>query len=119
MTKMGRPTKEINAEQFEKLCYIQCTLGEIASFFDCSEDTIQNWCKKEYKDTFSAVYKKKSEGGKVSLRRMQFKLAEHNVSMAIWLGKQYLGQRDNIDVSTDNLDEDAISKAIKESLKNV
>jgi hypothetical protein len=25
---------------------------------------------------------------------MQFKLAAKNASMAIWLGKQYLGQRD-------------------------
>lgn len=34
----------------------------------------------------------------MSLRRTQFKLAEKNPTMAIWLGKQYLGQRDNIEV---------------------
>jgi hypothetical protein len=30
----------------------------------------------------------------MSLRRAQFKLAETNASMAIFLGKQYLGQKD-------------------------
>ena len=34
----------------------------------------------------------------MSLRRTQFKLAEKNPTMAIFLGKQYLGQRDNIEV---------------------
>lgn len=34
----------------------------------------------------------------MSLRRTQFKLAEKNPTMAIWLGKQYLGQRDNVEV---------------------
>lgn len=32
--------------------------------------------------------------GRVSIRRTQFKLAEKNPSMAIFLGKQYLGQSD-------------------------
>ena len=93
----GRPKKEINKEQFEKLCSIQCTLEEIASFFDCCDDTINNWCKKEYGDNFSGVFKKKSASGKMSLRRIQFKLAEKNTSMAIFLGKQYLGQKDIIE----------------------
>ena len=33
--------------------------------------------------------------GKVSLRRAQFKLAQTNPTMSIFLGKQYLGQSDN------------------------
>jgi hypothetical protein len=37
------------------------------------------------------------ERGKARLRRTQFKLAETNVAMAIWLGKQLLGQRDRIE----------------------
>ena len=100
--KMGRPKINIDKDQFEKLCYIQCTSEELAGFFDCSVDTICNWCKKTYGETFSETYKKKSASGKMSLRRYQFKLAEKNVAMAIWLGKQYLGQRDNIDVSNTN-----------------
>ena len=92
----GRPRKEINKENFEKLCQYQCTEVEIAGFFDCSEDTIERWCKRTYNCTFAEIYKKKSAGGKISLRRAQFKLAEKNASMAIFLGKNYLGQTDSI-----------------------
>ena len=101
MARTGRPKKKIDREQFEKLCYLQCTLAEIASFFDCSEDTIERWTKREYEKTFAEAYKIHSANGKISLRRWQFKLAEHNTSMAIWLGKQLLGQREAVDMSLD------------------
>ncbi|MDD6757349.1 MAG: hypothetical protein PUE33_04730 [bacterium] len=99
-TKMGRPEIKIKKEDFEKLCALQCTEEEIAGFYDCSVDTINNWCKKTYDETFSETYKKKSAKGKMSLRRYQMKLAERNASMAIFLGKQYLGQRDVIETGT-------------------
>ena len=92
--KTGRPVIQVDKEQFEKLCGIQCTLVEVASWFHCSPDTIERWCKRTYKTTFADTYKNLSSYGKISLRRNQFRLAETNTSMAIWLGKQYLGQRD-------------------------
>jgi hypothetical protein len=95
----GRPKKEIDLNEFKKLCSLQCTLPEIAGFFDCVTDTIQRWCKRELGMKFSEAYEKYSAGGKISLRRYQFKLAEHNASMAIWLGKQYLGQRDQVETN--------------------
>lgn len=105
MGRMGRPRVEIDQEQFEKLCFIQCTLNEIASWFRCSEDTIERWCKREYKETFAETHKKYSAGGKISLRRYQMKMAEHNATMAIWLGKQYLGQSDKQEVVVSKEDE--------------
>ena len=94
---MARPRKEINQRQFETLCNYQCTLAEIAGVFGCSEDTIERWCKRTYKTSFAEAFKKLSAGGRMSLRRIQFKLAEKSAAMAIFLGKQYLGQRDNYD----------------------
>ncbi len=91
---MGRPQIEIDQKQFESLCGLQCTLAEIASFFYCSEDTVERWCKRTYNTTFADAYKKHSAKGKMSLRRSQFRIAETNATMAIWLGKQYLGQKD-------------------------
>lgn len=108
MAKTGRPRIEIDKKQFESLCKLQCTKEEIAGFFDCSEDTIENFCKREYKDTFSAVFAKKRQGGRVSLRRSQFKLAEKNAAMAIWLGKQYLGQTERPEENVDVEDIDAL-----------
>ena len=113
--KVGRPKIKIDKGQFEKLCGMQCTLEEIASFFDCCDDTINNWCKEVYDDNFSGVFKRKSGTGKISLRRTQFKIAEKgNASMAIFLGKQYLGQKDIIE--TDNTHE--ISK-VEELLSKI
>lgn len=103
---MARPRIEIESTTFEKLCAIQCTLTEIAGFFACSEDTIERWCKREYGKGFAECYKKYSVGGKISLRRNQFRLAEHSASMAIFLGKQYLGQTDKLETSvTTDIDE--------------
>jgi hypothetical protein len=67
-----------------------------------SEDTVETRCKEYYNMTLSECFKKFSAGGKMSLRRSQFRLAEKNASMAIWLGKQYLGQKDDkqIDLTT-------------------
>ena len=92
--KMGRPRKEIGKEQFEKLCGMMCTENEICGFFGVSQDTINRWCKATYGETFADTYKTYSQDGRISLRRMQWKIAERNAAMAIFLGKQYLGQRD-------------------------
>ena len=92
--KGGRPQIKIDQALFEKLCGLQCTLDEIAGICNCSSDTIERWCKRTYNAGFADTYKKYSANGKTSLRRMQFNLAEKSAAMAIWLGKQYLGQRD-------------------------
>lgn len=97
MAKMGRPPIEINQQQFETLCKIQCTLEEIAQVFSCSIDTIERWAKRTYGQTFAETHKKFSAQGKSSLRRHQFRLAEKNAAMAIFLGKNYLGQRDSVE----------------------
>lgn len=104
---MARPRIEIDSEQFKKLCGIQCTLSEISSWFKCSEDTIERWCKREFKMGFADAFKMFSADGKISLRRTQFRMAETNCSMAIWLGKQYLGQKDQHDVQVAS-DDDTI-----------
>lgn len=103
--KMGRPRIEIDNVTFENLCHLQCTLAEIAQWFKCSEDTVERWCKRNYGMTFADAYKKYSAGGRISLRRTQFRLAEKSASMAIFLGKQYLGQRDVLDQRV-NFDDD-------------
>ena len=107
----GRPKKEIDKKIFENLCGLQCTLEEIAGVFDCSADTIERWCKREYGETFAEVYKKHSAKGKTSLRRIQFKLAEKSAAMAIFLGKNYLGQKDNI-IETDEQTLQAVGEAL-------
>ena len=107
---MGRPRIDIDREQFQKLCAIQCTLDEISSWFKCSPDTIERWCARELSMSFAEAFKTWSADGKISLRRNQFRMAEHNVSMAIWLGKQYLGQKDQQDIKVVADDDDTVRK---------
>ena len=113
---MARPRKEIDQKQFENLCGLQCTLEEICSWFDVTDKTLDSWCKRTYHASFSEVFKKKRGAGKISLRRSQWQLAAKNASMAIWLGKQYLGQRDQIEttVAIDKAKEDALSQSLRE-----
>lgn len=92
---MGRPPAEINKVNFEKLCQLQCTQREICDFFSVSEKTLIKWCRQTYGMTFSKVFQEKRSLGKIALRRSQFELASRSATMAIFLGKNLLGQTDN------------------------
>lgn len=112
---MARPRKDIDQRQFENLCGLQWTKEEICGWFDVTDKTLENWCKRTYNAGFSEVFRQKRGLGKISLRRHQWRLAEKNANMAIWLGKQYLGQKDQpeIDVAV-TISEDGLSKSLRE-----
>lgn len=85
----GRPKRKIDYDTVEKLAAMQCTQDEIANFLGISTRTLQR------DSEFCRLYKKGMDSGKMSIRRIQYKIAEGgNAVMAIFLGKQYLGQRD-------------------------
>lgn len=95
MAKNGRPKLDLDYKLLEGLCQVHCTFEEISSILKISIPTIQRRIKKELGITFEGYYKKNSAGGKMSLRRAQFKTAlAGNPAMQIWLGKQMLGQKD-------------------------
>lgn len=85
---MARPKVPIDQHQVEQLAAIFCTVGEIAAVLGCSKDTIER--------RFAALIKTGRCKGKMSIRRAQYNVAikKENVQMLIWLGKQYLEQRD-------------------------
>ena len=126
MARMGRPTVEIDKKQFENLCAMQCSEEEIAGFFDCDPDTINNWCKRNYTSesgkamTFSEVFAQKRVPGKISLRRNQWNLSKANATMAIFLGKQYLGQQDVKQLDIRKTQEEATDEtlALLEEIEN-
>jgi hypothetical protein len=93
----GRPWKldEKDLETLYKLAEIDCTLEEVAEFFNMSVECITK------NKTYYQAFKKGKEGGKRSLRRQQHKLAYGgSVPMSIWLGKQKLGQKDKHETET-------------------
>lgn len=93
--KMGRPRKEFDWAAIARMAHIQCTGPEIAAVLECCLDTLCDHCKRDFGVTFSEWRAQKAEGGKCSLRRVQWQNAlKGNATMQIWLGKQVLGQRD-------------------------
>jgi hypothetical protein len=94
---MGRPKKKIDAKIVEALAARFCTQREIAAIVGCDEKTIRN--------RFSAVVTKGRETGKMKLRKLQWNAAEAGkVPMLVFLGKQYLDQRDKHEVYTEETD---------------
>ena len=88
---MGRPILQIDGEQVRKLAAMHCTVQEIADFFGCSRETV-------YK-RFSPELTAGRAQGKMDLRTQQFKAARNgSAAMNIWLGKQYLGQKDQQEI---------------------
>mgnify|MGYP002640436069 CR=1 FL=1 len=98
--KIGRPLAVIDWEEVDKLFALQCTGEEIAGYLGFSYDTIERAMKREHGLSFAEYSQQKGSVGKISLRRRQWKTAESNPTMQIWLGKQMLGQSDKSEVDT-------------------
>lgn len=109
----GRPRLKLNKLGIEivtKLAGFMCTEEEIASFLDTTVETLHN---KENYEAFLECIKNGNNIGKVSLRQSQFNLSKTNPTMAIWLGKQYLGQKDTIETTDTEKALDKICDAIR------
>jgi len=94
LQKRGRKPIDIDYAQAEKYSSIMCTQSEIASLLGVSLALL------EHDPEFIRIHKKGMESGKASLRRMQYLNANKgNATMQIWLGKQYLGQKDKQEIT--------------------
>ena len=76
--------------ELEELGEIQCTHAEVAAIFGASDSCLAQYFR-NYADGRRAYEAGKARGS-ANLRRAQLKLAQSNASMAIILGKAYLGQ---------------------------
>lgn len=104
---MARPRKQVDVSLLEGLARIGCTDEEMGVLLGVSSDTLVR--------RFAEHIKKGRAEMKMSLRRLQIKLAEQgNATMAIWLGKQNLGQKDKVEHSGGN-DNPLVLKVVYES----
>ena len=114
---MGRPKENLTPKEWDSVKYmamIHCTGEEIAGVMQMDYDTLNRNCKDKYGYPISEYIKKNQSNGKMSLRRMQWKSAENgNVTMQIFLGKQWLGQKENTDVSVSVNEDDTIREMEK------
>ena len=97
---MARPRVDINKEELRRLARLNCTLDEVAAFFECSRKTIENRMNED--PEIREIIERGRDLGKLSVRRKQFELMnDGSVTMAIWLGKQLLGQSDKHHINHD------------------
>lgn len=111
--KVGRPLALVEDEKtlntLAGLARIQCTIREAAAVLNVSQVTFLEFLKRSKKA--KDAWEHNRESGLASLRRNQFKMAENNPTMAIWLGKQYLGQKDKSEVDMNvTTHEDALAE---------
>ena len=92
----GRPRIELDPKQAKIFGYFRATYDTMAEQIGCHVDTIRAAMQDEDSE-FSKEYKKGFSGMKIKLSEAQVKTAieEHNPTLLVWLGKQYLDQKDN------------------------
>lgn len=104
MARIGRPKKEFDKKTFTDLVGLGCTQEEICWFFrdetgkSANIDTLTRWCKREFGMTFQEYFRQNGcMALKIQLRRNQMNLSKSSAAMAIFLGKNLLGQTDKVE----------------------
>lgn len=117
----GMPRKVITTKEWgsiDYMCMIHCTGEEIAGILQIDYDTLNRNSMEKWGIPISEYIKKKSFSGKMSLRRAQWKAAENgNTTMLIWLGKQWLDQKEKIEQTGDDSSMEVIEEITKEIRK--
>ena len=84
----------INWSLVDEMLLDMCEANEIAAALCVSHEILMSEVFKRYKVEFEVYRDKKRAETIQNLRKAQLKLSESNSSMSVWLGKQYLGQKD-------------------------
>lgn len=92
--------KDLDWELLDDLIGIFCTGEECSAVLGLHYETINNKIMEKFNVPFPEYFKQKRGKGKASLRRRQFELTKTNPALSIWLGKQYLGQKDRLETSS-------------------
>lgn len=120
----------IDWDAFESLCQMHATLEEFCFFFKCCEETLNTKCREKYGMTFSAIFKERSVGGRMSLRREMWEgamakrdekggiIKPGNVTLQIFLSKQPL-ERGGLGFSDKLVNEHDIGSGTYEKLTGI
>jgi hypothetical protein len=97
----GRPKANIDWGKVDKYLQAGAEGTTIAEALGVCADTIYRDCEATHKMTFAAYKQQKRAVGLDNLRVKQYQVAmSGDKALLIWLGKQYLGQSDRNDVTT-------------------
>lgn len=94
----GRPFAVIDWKKVGRYLQAQCKTTEIAGLLGIERDTLYNRCLLDNKMEYSAWSALKKAEGLELIRAKQFDTAmAGDRTMLIWLGKQLLGQKDQVE----------------------
>ena len=94
----GRKPTKVDWKRVDEYLQAQCKGTAIARMLGIHPETLYDACKRDHLTDFSVYSTQKKELGQELLRRTQYdKALAGNVTMLIWLGKQYLGQADKVE----------------------
>jgi hypothetical protein len=93
--KGGRPPKPLDLEELKRIARTGATNIEMAARLGMSEDTL---ARRLQDPEIRALVDEAQAEVKISLRAKQVQLAlAGDRTMLVWLGKQWLGQKDRLD----------------------
>lgn len=87
-----RRARPVSPRDVEKLGRLQCTEREAAAYLNIRNHEFRELLESE--PACASAWERGQQVGRISLRRKQWRLAGASASMAIFLGKNLLGQRD-------------------------
>jgi len=97
--RMGRPPKPLDFSKLELLLQMYPTKKYLATYFDCSEDHIENEIWRQYELTFSALRERAIESRKNDVINWAFKFAaQGNDSLIKFIMKNLHKWTDKIEI---------------------
>lgn len=92
-------TKEIDWEKVGQLFIVGANITQAAAAIGVCKDTLYRKCQIDLKQTIQSYQQEKWEKGNSILLGAQYEKAikEKNPTMLIWLGKQRLNQKENLE----------------------
>ena len=105
MAGRGRPKIQLDPKQAHTFGYFRATQQTMAYLSGCSVDTIRRAMQDDDSE-FCQQYKKGFASMTMALSEAQVKTAieDRNATRLIWLGKQYLGQKDSVTADDESAD---------------
>lgn len=121
LERSGRPRIEINEDQLKGLCRLKPTKADVAAFFKCSEDTIENRVKELGYANFSAFRDQNMVHTRFALVRKAIQKAESgDNTMLIFALKNLCGWADKIEQKIDtNMTDEQLIEETKSLLNEV
>ena len=94
MSNLGRPRKLLDVEEIARFIGKGFTVEYVADHFDVAISTLY--------DNYSDALRKGRVFRNACLQAKQYHsaMAKNNTTMQIWLGKQWLGQKDKVEVTS-------------------